>query len=132
MPSVIGGFRHRSATLEPHQQAALDRLAALITANPNPDVELEIEIAGHADTTGPDRFNVGLSEQRALAARNYLIEQHGVPEYKIRSVSGRGESLPLVPERTEEDRALNRRVEIVVRTRAAPQSERPPGGRTLR
>jgi outer membrane protein OmpA-like peptidoglycan-associated protein len=124
-PWVLDRFRHGSATLEPHHRAVLNELARQARANPNS----QIDIVGHADTTGPDAFNQRLSERRADAVRAYLIGR-GLEVGKIRSVTGRGEEAPLLEERTDDDRARNRRVEISYWTGVQerhPGLLRPPG-----
>jgi outer membrane protein OmpA-like peptidoglycan-associated protein len=124
-PWVLDRFRHGSATLEPHHRAALNDLARQARVNPNS----QIDIVGHADTTGPDAFNQRLSERRADAVRAYLIGR-GLEAGKIRSVTGRGEEAPLLEERTDDDRARNRRVEISYWTGVQerhPGLVRPPG-----
>jgi OOP family OmpA-OmpF porin len=69
-----------------------------------------LEIVGHTDSTGPEAYNLGLSERRAQAAANYL-EGKGVSMSRI-TVKGMGESAPVASNATREGRAMNRRVEI--------------------
>ncbi|MEA3410055.1 MAG: OmpA family protein [Pseudomonadota bacterium] len=71
-----------------------------------------IEVIGHTDDVGDDAYNLELSEQRARAVRDRLVEA-GVDASKIGTV-GAGESMPLASNQTEEGRAENRRVEILV------------------
>lgn len=73
---------------------------------------VSIVIEGHTDSTGPAAYNQGLSERRANAVRNYLVEQ-GVDADKITAV-GKGEEEPVADNSTKEGRALNRRVEAEV------------------
>jgi outer membrane protein OmpA-like peptidoglycan-associated protein len=72
-----------------------------------------IEIEGHTDATGPERYNRQLAEERALAVRNYLHDQHQVALNRIEVISY-GEAKPIVSNKTRADRALNRRVVINV------------------
>jgi outer membrane protein OmpA-like peptidoglycan-associated protein len=72
----------------------------------------KIEIAGHTDDVGDEQNNLSLSERRAKTVANYLI-QKGIPKDRIVAV-GYGESLPVVPNISESDRAKNRRVEIKI------------------
>ena len=93
------------------REAARKNLATLATSlekYPNTD----LMIVGHTDATGPDSYNMTLSERRAAAASNYLAAQ-GVSRTRLRS-TGRGESEPLVPNETEENRQKNRRVEVAI------------------
>jgi outer membrane protein OmpA-like peptidoglycan-associated protein len=71
------------------------------------------EIEGHTDSTGPDQYNQQLGEDRAMAVRNYLHDQHGIALSRIEVISY-GESRPVVDNKTRENRAQNRRVVINV------------------
>ena len=71
-----------------------------------------VEVAGHTDSTGDADFNLGLSNRRAQAVVDYLIEQ-GIPAERLEAV-GYGESKPVADNDTAEGRALNRRIEFVV------------------
>lgn len=71
-----------------------------------------IQIIGHTDSDGDAAFNQQLSERRANAVGNVLLNQ-GVPSSRVR-VFGRGESQPIASNLTEEGKALNRRVDIVI------------------
>jgi OOP family OmpA-OmpF porin len=71
-----------------------------------------IIVIGYTDSTGNEQYNMGLSKRRAEAVSDYLVSL-GTPADKIKTL-GRGENDPLVPNDTEEHRAQNRRVEVVV------------------
>ena len=71
-----------------------------------------IEVVGHTDDVGDDRYNQKLSEQRAEAVARYLVEA-GIDPNKILMV-GAGESAPIASNATPEGRAENRRVEVLV------------------
>lgn len=71
-----------------------------------------IEVVGHTDDVGDDAYNQELSEQRAEAVTRYLVDA-GVDETKI-VAWGAGESMPVANNATEEGRAENRRVEVLV------------------
>lgn len=71
-----------------------------------------IEIVGHTDDVGDDAYNQELSEQRAKAVGEYLVGI-GVDASKI-VMLGMGERLPVASNATDEGRAENRRVEILV------------------
>lgn len=75
------------------------------------DPEVSIEIVGHTDDVGPSRFNQRLSVLRAQAIYDILIELGADPNRMV--FLGRGEDEPLVPNDTDQNRADNRRVEIV-------------------
>jgi len=72
-----------------------------------------IEIAGHTDLSGSPSRNLLLSEDRATAVRDYLVEQ-GVAPVTL-SAAGYGDTRPLAAERTPEADARNRRIEFTVR-----------------
>jgi outer membrane protein OmpA-like peptidoglycan-associated protein len=69
-------------------------------------------LVGHTDDTGTDTYNTDLSRRRANAVASYLISR-GVPTGRV-STSGRGESEPIVPNDSDENRQKNRRVEVAI------------------
>ena len=71
---------------------------------------LHVEIGGHTDSEGDDSHNQALSERRALAVLNYLIDS-GIDASRLTS-KGYGELNPIASNNTEEGRAQNRRTEI--------------------
>jgi peptidoglycan-associated lipoprotein len=80
-------------------------------AQENKGVYFEIE--GHTDSTGPSEYNAKLGEDRALAVRNYLHDQHNIALNRMQVISY-GETRPVVDNNTRENRAQNRRVVIKV------------------
>ncbi|GGJ79284.1 hypothetical protein GCM10009304_01460 [Pseudomonas matsuisoli] len=70
-------------------------------------------VEGHTDSVGTDAYNQRLSERRANAVRNVLVNQYGVGSNRVSSV-GYGESRPVADNSTEQGRAVNRRVEAEV------------------
>lgn len=92
--------------LKPESYLELDRVVRIL--NENPDVEIHIE--GHTDSIGNDEYNLQLSRKRAESVRNYLVSK-GISRERI-TIFGFGSSLPIATNRTEEGRALNRRVEV--------------------
>ena len=73
---------------------------------------LELTIVGHTDSVGPKWFNDNLGDQRASAVREFLVV-NGVDSARIATESF-GESRPRSMDRSEEDRARNRRVEFMI------------------
>ncbi|EFK06876.1 OmpA family protein [delta proteobacterium NaphS2] len=71
-----------------------------------------IIINGHTDSDGKEKYNVRLSLDRAAAVKTYLIDHCGVAPDRL-EVVGYGESMPLTPNTSKENKQLNRRVEIV-------------------
>ncbi|MDO9625376.1 MAG: OmpA family protein [Pseudomonas sp.] len=70
-------------------------------------------VEGHTDAIGSEAYNQGLSERRANAVRDVLVEQHGIETRRVSAV-GYGESRPVADNTTESGRAINRRVEAAV------------------
>ncbi|MDA7088657.1 OmpA family protein [Pseudomonas sp. SA3-5] len=70
-------------------------------------------VEGHTDAIGSDAYNQGLSERRANAVRDVLVEQNGIEADRVSAV-GYGESRPVADNDTESGRAINRRVEAAV------------------
>ncbi len=68
-------------------------------------------MAGHTDNVGNPRRNQQLSEQRAQAIRQYLVD-HGIDGGRIEAV-GYGDTQPVASNDTEEGRQQNRRIEAV-------------------
>ena len=100
-------FAFDSAVLKRKMLDELDDVAARVKASKGDEM---LEIVGHTDSTGPEAYNLGLSERRAQSAANYL-EGKGVSMSRI-TVKGMGESAPVASNATREGRAMNRRVEI--------------------
>ena len=71
-----------------------------------------IIINGHTDSDGKEKYNVRLSLNRAGAVKQYLVDHHDVSPDRL-EVVGYGESMPLKPNISNENKQLNRRVEIV-------------------
>ncbi|WP_043307352.1 OmpA family protein [Pseudomonas sp. ML96] len=74
-------------------------------------------VEGHTDSVGTDAYNQKLSERRANAVREVLVNQYGVGADRVGSV-GYGESRPVADNATEAGRAVNRRVEAEVEAQA--------------
>ncbi|MAD60038.1 MAG: hypothetical protein CMH49_00810 [Myxococcales bacterium] len=86
----------------------LDEVAQALVDNS----KIKVSIEGHTDNQGSEKYNQGLSEQRAASVKRYLIAQ-GVENGRLRS-KGFGESNPIDDNRTAEGRAANRRVEFLI------------------
>lgn len=108
--SSVALFQPRSAELTAEGMALLD--AHIEAAKEMLDRAAFIQVVGHTDDVGDDADNQSLSEQRATVVTHYLIEA-GTDPSKIVPV-GAGESLPIASNETEEGRAENRRVEVLV------------------
>jgi len=73
-------------------------------------------VEGHTDSVGSDAYNQGLSERRANAVRDVLVNQYGVSGDRVNAV-GYGEARPVADNATDSGRAINRRVEAEVEAR---------------
>lgn len=102
-------FKLAKDELTDESEKALSALLTDIKARPT----YEVEVVGHTDTQHSEDFNQSLSQQRAEAVRNVLIER-GVDAQAISAV-GRGELDLAVPTPDETDEPQNRRVEATVR-----------------
>ena len=101
-------FAPAKAKLDPSSTALLDTLYDVVSRCP----DLVIQIGGHTDSQGHADWNMKLSEQRADAVSDYLVHK-GIPAARMK-VAGFGESKPLVPNNTAQNRAKNRRIEFAV------------------
>jgi len=102
-------FATNSAALRPDLQRDLNAVATNLLNYP----DSTIEIVGHTDNTGTAALNQDLSQRRAGAVADQL-RAASVPGRRIVAI-GRGEDFPIASNLTPEGRALNRRVEIVIR-----------------
>jgi outer membrane protein OmpA-like peptidoglycan-associated protein len=102
-------FDFDKATIKPESRPALEDAAKILYENPT----IMVEIQGHTDSIGSDKYNQRLSEKRAKAVVNYLVEDLGIDSGRL-TAKGYGESRPVATNATDEGRALNRRVEFVV------------------
>ena len=76
--------------------------------------EPDVVIEGHTDSTGSDQVNEHLSQQRAEAVRQYLVANRTLPYDRIMAV-GYGSTRPLASNQTAEGRAVNRRIDVIVK-----------------
>lgn len=94
----------------PITEESKERLAEVISVmQENP--RLLLDLHGYADDTGPRSYNLKLSQRRAEVVKKYLVER-GIAAWRL-SVKAFGEASPVSDNKTEEGRAMNRRVELV-------------------
>lgn len=103
-------FDFDRATLKPGAREKLSKLAGILQAYPG---QYRMEIEGHTDAIGSDQYNARLSESRAYAVRDYLV-QAGIAQDRIVATRGFGKIRPVATNDTPEGRQMNRRVEIVI------------------
>lgn len=101
-------FETNSAELNASSFQELERVIELLNNNAN----IRIEISAHTDDVGSESYNEKLSQSRAQSVVDYLRD-NGVTSDQLVS-KGYGESRPLVPNNSDENRAKNRRVEIEI------------------
>jgi outer membrane protein OmpA-like peptidoglycan-associated protein len=101
-------FASGSFELDPKSQTELDRLYNFMKNN----AKMIIEISGHTDDIGSADANQQLSMNRAKSVYEYL-EQKGIEKDRIR-FEGYGESQPISPNDSDENRAKNRRIEFKI------------------
>ena len=106
-------FDFDKSALKPAAIASLDSLAGKVKS-----LTLEVIVAvGHTDSIGTEAYNQKLSIRRAEAVKKHLVNQ-GIEARRI-YIEGKGESQPVADNKTNEGRAMNRRVQIeAIGTRA--------------
>lgn len=100
-------FATNSAVLEKVDQPDLEKILSFMQSN----TDVSVTVTGHTDSIGDSRSNYVLSLNRAEAVKTFLVE-HGIEEGRI-STKGAGETKFVAPNKTEQGRALNRRVEFL-------------------
>ena len=106
--SVEVNFASGSASLASDDQAKLDQFAGLITQKFS---GYKFEVQGHTDNVGAPAGNKSLSEKRAAAVKQYLVQKHGI-DPSLLVVVGYGETRPLASNASGEGKARNRRVQF--------------------
>jgi len=102
-------FDFDKADLKPAGQ----QIVAEVVKDMKENAQLRAHLIGHADSTGSDAYNMGLSKRRAEATRNAMVKM-GIPAAYI-TLDWKGEKEPIASNDTAEGRAQNRRVEIILR-----------------
>lgn len=103
-------FGFDTSELSPEAESALDEFAGQLKQE-NKNIYLEIQ--GHTDSVGSERYNEELGLLRAEAVRRYLNQKHGIPLHRVNVISY-GETAAVADNSTREGRAQNRRVALVV------------------
>jgi OmpA-OmpF porin, OOP family len=101
-------FDFDNSSLKSESFPELDRIVGLMNEKPT----MQVEIAGHTDSIGPDEYNMKLSERRAKSVTNYLVEK-GVAKERINTTFF-GETKPIDTTNTKAGNAKNRRVEFKI------------------
>lgn len=101
-------FASGASELTDESRAVVNQLAVLIASC----ADATVEVGGHSDDTGSETLNEQLSQARAQAVVEALV-QEGIPEERL-TAQGYGAEEPVAPNDTEAGRAANRRVEITI------------------
>ena len=102
-------FDFDKAQVKPESYGDIKNLADFMKQYPQTTTVVE----GHTDSKGSDAYNQKLSERRASAVRDVLVNQYGVEASRV-NAAGYGESRPVADNATDAGRAVNRRVEAEV------------------
>jgi len=100
-------FDYKKWDVKPQFNSNLDNIENILKKNP----DLKIKIEGHTDDIGSMDYNLGLSDKRAQAIKDYLVDK-GIDPLRI-TTTGVGYAQPIADNDTPEGRALNRRAEII-------------------
>lgn len=100
-------FDFDKTELKPESFVELDKLVSYLQQN-----TIRIEVGGHTDNQGSDEYNDRLSENRAKAVYDYLV-QKGIPANRLQ-YKGYGMRVPVADNATEEGRSANRRTEFKI------------------
>ena len=101
-------FDYDKATLRPESVEELERVVRFLQENPT----LRVEISGHTDSDGSEMYNLRLSQARAQAVVDYLVSR-GISSSRL-IAKGYGESRPVAPNDTPENKQKNRRTELKI------------------
>ncbi len=100
-------FDNGKAELKPEMFGDLDKVIDFLLDNP----EFKLKIEGHTDTDGNPAANLKLSQLRADAIKEYIIGFGNIDPTRVEAI-GHGSNKPIVEEKTDQDKKLNRRVEF--------------------
>jgi len=114
-------FDFNKYTLKPEAREKLAKVSGILLAYPG----LKLQVEGYTDNIGSDEYNQKLSEQRADGVRDYLVQQ-SVADSNV-TAQGYGKRDPVADNSTNEGRAQNRRVELVVSGAAIGIQQSDPG-----
>jgi outer membrane protein OmpA-like peptidoglycan-associated protein len=105
----VGGYLVAQSDFGEIQQKTLDKQIALLKKYSN----INFYIIGHTCDLGSPEVNEKLARERAMKAKEYMISQ-GIDETRILGISSKRDTDPLMPNDSEKNRSINRRVEIII------------------
>ncbi len=100
-------FEYNKDAIRKESYPVLDAVVEALVRSP----AIKIEVQGHTDNRGGATYNQSLSERRAASVKRYLVS-HGIAAERLAS-KGYGFDRPLVPNTSDQNRALNRRVQFI-------------------
>ena len=100
-------FESGSAAINPQYTTILNLGVAALKLNP----QARMEITGHTDSAGDPAANITLSQERADAVANYMVTTGGLDRSRFDAI-GKGDTMPVGDNNTEEGKRLNRRIEV--------------------
>ncbi|GAA5319295.1 MAG: hypothetical protein Aseana_13580 [Candidatus Pelagadaptatus aseana] len=112
-------FAYNSSVVSPDEDQRLREAAEFLQKYPR----LTGVIEGHTDDVGSENYNKALSQSRAVAVRDYLVNKLGVASSRLQAV-GYGESRPMASNDSDSGRSINRRVELVLETEVPARKPR--------
>jgi chemotaxis protein MotB len=112
-------FTYGGKNLNPEAYPVLHKVAELVRPLP-----LNLKIEGHTDNLGDEMVNWELSVARAVSVLRYLASNQLLPLSRL-AATGYGSQKPLFPNNSDQERALNRRVEFVLESQGDPNQELP-------
>ena len=101
-------FEYNSAALTDDSQAGIQMITDFLKRNP----DLKVELAGHTDDVGSASYNLKLSTERAQSVMQALVA-NGITESRL-TAKGYGATKPILPNDSDEHRAVNRRTEMII------------------
>lgn len=104
-------FKTSSAVIKAESYPLLDSIVSVL--NQCSDANVSVEVAGHTDSTGTEKINLPLSQQRAESVVSYVVGK-GVAQSTL-TAKGYGSSTPVASNGTSEGRAQNRRIEFTIK-----------------
>ena len=97
------------STIEPQYFSLLTKVQNAFSEFP----DCKVIIEGHTDSQGSDIANQRLASERAEAVKQYILANTNIPSARIQAI-GYGESRPIASNETQEGRAKNRRIDVVI------------------
>jgi adhesin transport system outer membrane protein len=120
---VSVNFDYKSVTLSEQSAPALEDAAMLLSKFPDADAT----VAGYTDSVAQESYNIELSQRRADAVREALVNDYDVDASRLTAV-GYGEANPIADNKTEAGRSKNRRVELIMAIKSGDQPQQPIEG----